>query len=102
MWCKGSLSVSPLLDHVPTPALFDRNLVFCSQDGHSRFVDEALHVLIWLAKQIAFDDDRTIMGGLGAAFPDINTADGLLAGVGLSLRAGPTVEPVSRFYLDAE
>jgi hypothetical protein len=73
--------------------LFDHHLIFCSQDGHSRFVDEVLHVLIWLAKQIAFDDDRTVMGGLCTAFPDINAADGLFAGVGLSLRAGPTVEP---------
>src|SRR5260370_42494320 len=81
---------------------FDQNLVVGSQDGHSRFIDEVLHVLIWLAKQIAFDDDRTVMGGLRTAFPDIDAADGLLAGVGLSLRAGPTVEPVSRFHLDAE
>ena len=82
--------------------LFDHDLIFCSQDGHSRFVDEALHVLIWLAKQIAFDDDRTVLGGLCTAFPDINAADGLLAGVGLSLRAGPVVEPVSRSHLDTE
>src|ERR1700736_261343 len=82
--------------------LLDHYSVFCSQDGHSRFVDEVLHVLIWLAKQIAFDDDRTVLGGLCTAFPDINAADGLFAGVGLSLRAGPTVEPISRFHLDAE
>src|SRR6266566_3221414 len=78
------------------------NLVFCSQDGRSRFVDKVLHVLIWPAKQIAFDNDRTVIDGLRTAFPDINTADGLLGGVGLSLRTGPTVEPVSRFHLDAE
>ena len=82
--------------------LFDHDLIFCSQDGHSRFVDEVLHVLIWLAKQIAFDDDRTALGGLCTAFPDINAADGLFAGVRLTLRAGPTVAPVSRFHLDAE
>src|ERR1700730_3048292 len=81
---------------------FDQNLVVGSQDGHSRFIDEVLHVLIWLAEQIAFADDRTGMGGLRTAFPDIDAADGLLAGVGWSLRAGPTVEPVSRFHLDAE
>jgi hypothetical protein len=82
--------------------LFDRNLVFCSQDGHTRFVDEVLHVLIWLTKQIAFDDNRTVKGVLRTAFANINSADGLLAGVGLSLRAGPTVEPISRLHLDAE
>src|SRR3979490_1509146 len=80
----------------------DRNSIFCSQDGHSRFVDKVLHVLIRPAKQIAFDDDRTVVGGLRAAFPDINAADGLLAGAGLSLCAGPIVEPVSRSHLDAE
>ena len=57
----------------------DRGLIFCSQDRHSRFVDEVLHVLIWLTKQIAFDDDRTVEGVLRTAFANINSADGLLA-----------------------
>src|SRR5712692_11809848 len=99
MWCKPSLSFSDVL--IVLQFGFVRSqLVFCSQDGHSRFVDKVLHVLIWPAKQIAFDDDRTVLGGLRAAFPDIHAADALLAGVGLSLRAGPIVEPVSPFHLE--
>src|ERR1700722_10252105 len=42
------------------------------------------------------------MDGLSAAFPDKNAADRLLAGVGLSVRAGPAVETVPRLRLDAE
>src|SRR5580692_737038 len=77
-------------------------LTFGEQDGHSGFVNETLDVLLGFAKQVAFDDDRAVVDGLGAAFPDKNAADRLLAGIRPGLRAGPTVETVPRLHLDAE
>src|SRR5580693_1476056 len=77
-------------------------LTFGEQDGHSGFVNETLDVLLGFAKQVAFDDDRAVVDGLGAAFPDKNAADRLLAGIRLGLRAGPAVETVPRLHLDAE
>src|ERR1700722_6069827 len=83
-------NLEPRSDSIGT----EKALAFGEQDGHARFVDETLHVLIGLAIKIAFHDDRTIGDGLRAAFPDKNTADGLFAGIGLGLCAGPTVGTV--------
>ena len=77
-------------------------LAFGLHNTNPRFGEKVLLILISLAIKIALYHDKTVLGGLRASFPDINAADRLLVGGGQTLRTGPTIDPVSRFHLDAQ